>query len=87
MLIEISSKFVRKYKKLPNNIKEKVKLKESLFQANPFYYQLKTHKLSGEEKECWSFSIDCSYRIKFIFLEKYRKVLFLDVGTHDEVYD
>lgn len=82
MKIKISSKFEKNYQRLPKNIKDKAKKKEIFFRENPFEFQLKTHKLSGKERECWAFWIDDSYRIKFIFLSK-REVLFLDVGTHN----
>lgn len=85
MLIRISPKFEKKYRRLPEIIKEEAKEKEFLFRKNPFNPQFKTHKLSGKNKECWAFWITYSCRIKFIFLSD-GEVLFLDVGTHDEVY-
>ena len=85
MFIKISSKFEKKYRRLPEIIKEEAKEKEFLFRKNPFHPQLKTHKLSGKNKETWAFWITYFYRIKFIFLSS-GEVLFLDVGTHGEVY-
>ncbi len=82
MIIKISSKFEKNYRRLPEKIKEKSKEKEFIFRNNPFDIRLKTHKLSGIDKSCWAFWIDNCYRIKFIFLSKY-EVLFLDIGTHD----
>lgn len=82
MIIKVSPKFEKNYQRLPQNIKEKAKEKESIFREDPFDPRLKTHKLSGKDKGCWAFWIDNSYRIKFIFLSK-REVLFLDVDTHD----
>lgn len=84
MEIYVTPRFEKNYRKLPKHMKEKAKVKESIFQKNPFDPRLKTHKLSGKEKEVWSFWIDYSYRIKFIFLTE-EKVLLLDVGTH-EIY-
>ena len=85
MLIKISPRFEKKYQRLAETIKKEAKEKEFLFRKNPFNPQLKTHKLSGKNKECWAFWITYSYRIKFIFLSS-GEVIFLDVGTHDEVY-
>jgi len=82
MEIKISPRFEKNYKRLPNHIKEKAKEKEHIFRDNPFNSRLKTHKLSGKDKECWAFWVDNSYRIKFIFLS-IGEVLFLDIGTHD----
>jgi len=82
MRIRISSRFEKSYKKLPSKIQIKAKQKEAIFRINPFDDRLKTHKLKGEKQDSLAFWIDYSYRIKFIFLNKY-EVLFLDIGTHD----
>lgn len=77
-------RFDKNYKRLPKELKERAKSKEKIFRKDPFDPRLKTHKLSGKEKECWAFWIDYHYRIKFIFLDG-DEVLFLDIGTH-EIY-
>jgi len=59
--------------------------KEEIFRENPFNPILKTHKLSGKDKECWAFWIDYRYRIKYIFLSD-NKVLFFNIGTH-KIYE
>ena len=80
--IKVSPFFEKHYKKLPSRIKDKSKEKEKIFRGDPFHPILKTHKLSGRDKECWAFWINYSYRIKFIFSGE-DEVLFLDVGQHD----
>ncbi len=77
--------FVRKYKKLPKPLQEEVKEKIDLFKQDPFYPSLKTHKLKGELKGRWSFSVNYQYRIVFIFETKEKAVL-LTVGDHS-IYD
>lgn len=79
--IEYSHKFLKSSKKLPQKIINKAENREVIFKNNAFDPRLRTHKLSGEDKGCWAFGVDDSYRIKFIFLSK-REVLFLDIGTH-----
>lgn len=74
--------FEKHYKKLPESIRETAKEKEKIFRENPFHLILKTHKLSGKEKESWAFWVNYSFRIKFIFLND-DTVFFLDIGTHD----
>ena len=76
-----SPRFKKNYRKLPKKIKELAKDRVEIFKKNPFNSRLKTHKLSGRDKECWAFWITYSYRIKFIFLSN-EKVLFLDIGPH-----
>ena len=82
MEISLSSRFEKSYRKLPKRIKQQAKEKEVIFRNNPFDLRLRTHKLSGKEKESWGFWINRQYRIKFIFLKE-KEILFLGVGTHD----
>lgn len=79
------SKFERRYKKLPLRIKIKAEERERVFVSSPFDARLNTHKLHGKDRDLWAYSVDNRYRIKFIFLDDHR-VLYLDIGTHDEVY-
>lgn len=83
-MLEISThpRFERKYRKLPREVKEQAKHRETFFRANAFDPLLRTHKLHGKDKGAWAFWVNNKYRIKFIFLDAHR-VLFLDVGTHD----
>jgi mRNA-degrading endonuclease YafQ of YafQ-DinJ toxin-antitoxin module len=55
------------------------------FTIDPFDPALKTHKLSGKLKELWSFSVDYDERVLFYFTED-NKAVFVDIGSHDEVY-
>ena len=80
--VEYSKKFLKSASKLPKQILDEAEAKENIFKENPFYPILKTHKLSGKEKEAWAFWVNYSYRVKFIFLNN-KTVLFLDIGTHD----
>jgi addiction module RelE/StbE family toxin len=58
-----------------------------VFINEPFAPQLKTHKLSGKLKDLWSFTIDYDLRVIFYFTDdKPKKVVFVDIGTHKEVY-
>ncbi len=57
----------------------------AIFQRNPFDPRLKTHRLAGQLQGLWSFSVDYDVRVVFSFAEGNR-VLFVDIGTHDEVY-
>lgn len=58
-----------------------------LFINDPFEAKLKTHKLSGKLKDLWSFSIEYDLRVVFFFTkDKPKRAVFVDIGTHDEVY-
>lgn len=85
MKVETTSLFRRRFKKLPERIKEKATKLDSVFRARPFDSRLGTHKLHGDKKDEWAWCIDYSYRITFIFIAP-DKILYTNVGTHDEVY-
>jgi mRNA-degrading endonuclease YafQ of YafQ-DinJ toxin-antitoxin module len=56
-----------------------------LFSNNPFNPVLKSHKLSGDKKELWSFSVQSDLRIIFGF-ETDNTAILVNIGSHDEVY-
>lgn len=61
--------------------------KLDIFIKSPFESQLKTHKLSGKLKDLWSFSVEHDLHVVFYFTkDKPKRAVFVDVGTHDEVY-
>jgi len=58
-----------------------------IFVNEPFDSKLKTHKLSGKLKGLWSFTIEYDLRVVFFFTnDKPKQAIFVDLGTHDEVY-
>jgi len=58
-----------------------------VFTSDPFESKLKTHRLSGKLKGLCSFSLDFNLRVVFYFTKgKPKKAVFIDIGTHDEVY-
>ncbi len=81
MLIYYTGKFRSSYKKLPASIKTEAEIKETIFRKDPFDPILKTHKLTGNFKGFWSFSIDRKHRIIFEFTRK-KEVVFHIAGTH-----
>jgi len=85
MEIRVTSLFERHFKKLPQEVQRKAEKKDVIFRNNPFDRKLGTHKLHGGKKEEWSYWVDYSYRVTFIFLTSH-SVLYTDIGTHDDVY-
>ncbi|MBS1493548.1 MAG: type II toxin-antitoxin system mRNA interferase toxin, RelE/StbE family [Bacteroidetes bacterium] len=89
-MIEIfwDNHFKKAYKKRTQNtpyLKRKLAIAILKFEKNPFEKSLNTHKLSGSMSEYWSFKVDYNCRIIFKFIDE-SKVIFYDVGTHDQVY-
>jgi len=86
--ITFSSSFKRAFKKRigsRKDLEEKFWQRLEIFRSNPFDLRLRTHKLSGDLREYWSFIVEYDIRVIFQFAAKNRAV-FQDVGTHDEVY-
>lgn len=74
--------FKRSYKKrisIDNQLKEKFWDSLELFTTDPFDPRLQTHKLTGRLSGYWAFVI-------FMFIKAKKKVLLLDIGSHEEVY-
>jgi len=82
MEIHLSSRFKKSFRKLDSRIQKKAIEKSFAFGEDPFLPYFDTHKLHGEKKEEWAFSVDYSYRISFIFVDE-ATILFTDIGTHD----
>ena len=61
--IEYSKNFLKSLRKLPERIISQAEEKEKIFKDNSFHSVLRTHKLSGKDKDCWVFWINYSYRI------------------------
>lgn len=68
-------------KRLPDKKLDNLKKRLLIFKENPFDSRLKTHKLKGNLKDYWSFSISHSDRILFRFMDN-ETVFFIDVGNH-----
>jgi len=86
--VSFSSSFLKTYKKKikgDSSLEEVFDEKLQIFLADPFDSRLKTHKLSGNLNDVWSFSVNFNIRVTFYFAGK-NKVVFEYLGTHDEVY-
>ena len=84
MIIRLTSKFRKAYKKMPKMVKLKAEERERIFKKNPFDARLGTHKLHGKYKEYWAFTVVGQYRIMLGFSGA-EFVDFINIGTH-EIY-
>lgn len=89
MEVSFSESFKKAYRKRikSTEIESEFWRRLDMFIIDPFDSKLKTHKLSGKLKGLWSFSIEYDLRVVFFFTNgKQKKAVFVDLGTHDEVY-
>ena len=88
MQVAFSSAFKRAFKKLTRrqpSLDGAFWARLEIFIEDPFDPRLRTHKLTGDLKGLWSFSLRHDQRVVFFFAEKDSAVL-LDIGDHDAVY-
>lgn len=79
--IKYSPTFFKALKKFPKSQLKFLERQETIFKQNIFDPRLKTHKLSGELKNFYSFSISYHWRIVF-HLEENGIVVLDNIGTH-----
>lgn len=89
-MIEVgfSSSFRRAFKKRLKHqadVQAKFWRTVEIFVRDPYDERLKTHKLSGQLNDLWSFRVEYDLRVIFYFADE-SKAVFVDIGTHDEVY-
>ncbi len=68
------------------NLESKFRERVALFLEDRQSPTLKDHKLSGKLNNHRSFSITGDYRVVYIEEEKEILFLFVDIGTHNQVY-
>ena len=81
MKVDFTPNFVRQLRKLPISLQSKVVDKVDLFKQDWQAPSLKTHKLKGRIKNCWSFSVDYSHRV--VFQKDNNHCILVAVGDHD----
>lgn len=80
--IKYTKPFLKQFKKLTPTIQSKAKSSIKKFEKNPKDKSLRAHKLSGELKDFYSFSVDYKFRIVFEINKKTKEVNLLKIGNH-----
>ncbi len=57
-----------------------------LLEQNPFHPSLRLHALSGRLNGLYSISINLRYRLTIELLIDDERIIFINVGSHDEIY-
>lgn len=87
MRIDYHRNFLKSFRKrIVNHPSLDFKFQEriKIFQSDPQNPLLQNHKLIGHKEDYWSFSISGDIRV--IYLKKNNRVLFYDIGSHNQVY-
>jgi len=57
-----------------------------ILEANPHHPSLRLHALSGKLQGIYAISINLSYRITLEFLIEDKRIVPINIGSHDVVY-
>lgn len=57
-----------------------------ILEANPYHPSLRLHALSGKLQEIYAISINLSYRITLECLIEDKRIIPINIGSHDVVY-
>tara|TARA_Y100000031_G_C7996770_1_gene281753 strand:+ start:335 stop:601 length:267 start_codon:yes stop_codon:yes gene_type:complete len=88
MKVEFHKQFKKSYKKrIAPNLKLTNRFKErlELFLKNPNHPTLQNHDLVGKKLTLKAFSVTGDIRVVYALLKE-DEALFLDIGTHNQVY-
>ena len=83
LIIHLSTRFKRSYKKIPTKIKDDFSQKIKIFQNNPFQRNLNTHKLKGKLDDYYSFYLIDGYRVLIDFVGE-NTVVLVNIGSHED---
>lgn len=86
MKINLGKNFIKQYAKLKSKEKDRVDKALLSFKDNPYSKELKNHALKGKMEGRRAISAGGDLRLIFIEEEKYTLILFLEVGSHNQVY-
>ena len=87
MKIILTKKFIKKTKKLSLKYQKRVEERLDIFEEDPKNRILNNHKLKGELKGKRSINITGDIRAVFTQNEDEMVFLFLNIGTHPELYN
>jgi len=80
--LQRARKFFRRHPELRRQYQKTLELLE----LNPHHPSLRLHKLEGRFSGLSSVSINMSYRIIVEMIIREHEIIFINVGSHDQVY-
>ena len=84
MTLYFSTRFSKRRDTLPKGMREKLSDRLRLFAREPFHPLLNNHSVEKRFPGCRSINVTGDYRA--IFKEQDREIVFVNIGTHSELY-
>ena len=85
MIFYFKKSFLKKIKKLPENIQTKFKEQTSIFSSDSYNYVLNNHALHGKYLGCRSINISGDLRAVYK-MQNNNIALFIDIDNHANLY-
>ena len=76
--------FVKRFRKLPPNVRNAFRLRLALFLSTPFHVLLRNHSVGRVYPGCRSFNVTGDYRA--IYRVEGDTAIFILIGTHADLY-
>ena len=88
MKIEFTKKFLKQFNKLTKKTKLKFHHRVDILLSDPRDEILRFHRLSGRQKDSWSFDVSSDVRVVYdrSFEKSDGVILFQEIGSHSELY-
>lgn len=89
MKIAVGHKFEKNLKKRFSNnkqVEEKLSERLKLLISDPHNLELKNHKLQGEKKDYYAFSVTGDVRVIYKIDQTNKIIELYDIGTHNQAY-
>ena len=86
MKIDFHKDFEKGFLKLTLNQQKRIDQALEIFENNPHDPQIKNHPLQGDQKGRRSMAAGGDLRLVFRVENSYERVIFLSVGTYNQVY-
>lgn len=87
MILKRHKKFTKQFSRLSKKKQDSVNQAIFKFSSNPFDKTLYNHPLKGRRFGLRSISAESDLRILFRETDDYIEVLFVEVGSHGQLYD
>lgn len=87
--IQATDQFLRQAKKFfkkHRDLKARFGKLVTALARDPFQPTLELHPLTGKLEGIWAVSLTYRYRVTLTLMIMEKEVVFLDIGSHDEVY-
>ncbi len=85
MEVSFHRHFKKQYKKLPKKVQKQFTDRLAIFLEYPNHPLLHIHTLQGVRYPCLSLNVSADYRAIFIYDNQ--SVIFLEIGSHSELYE